>query len=77
MKPQHRQIFFAIDLSYNQYLDYYQGLASNVQVRAFDGRLVRLPAVRLKPFLTHNGIHGRFVLTMDQNNKFVSLKPFA
>jgi len=74
MAPPHKQFFFKLQISQQQYLQYYQGTANAVRVVSESGQKVQFPAVRLRPFLTHNGIEGRFCLTINSNNRFVSLK---
>lgn len=58
---------FHIDISSEQYLDYYRGTAKLVLVHLSDGRTVQFPASLLKKFVTSGGIHGRFVLTCDND----------
>ena len=69
-----RKISFGLSVSYDDYLSFYQGIASRVRLRADNGQIIVFPASRLKPFLSHSGVHGRFVITYDENNKFVSLE---
>ncbi|MFA6686896.1 MAG: DUF2835 domain-containing protein [Desulfuromonas sp.] len=66
-------ITFHLHISADEFLRYYQGQASRVRVTADDGRRLRLPAVRFRPFLERTGVHGRFRLEFDANNKFISL----
>lgn len=67
-------IRFRLDISADDYLAYYQGVARDVVVRAEDGRRVQFPAGALQPFITHQGIHGRFELCFDANHKLVGLQ---
>ena len=64
---------FRLDLSYDDYLAYYQGVARAVRVRSLDGRVVEFPASALRSFVTHDGVHGVFELTFDAAHKFISL----
>ncbi len=66
-------ITFQLNISAADFLRYYQGQASSVNVTAEDGRRIRLPAIRFRPFLGHTGVNGRFRLEFDANNKFISL----
>ena len=68
-----RKIRFHINLSYEEYFRYYQGAADSVRLRADNGQVVIFPANRLQPFIQHDGVHGYFEMTFDQNNKFISL----
>jgi len=69
-----KQFFFRLQISQQQYLQYYQGAANAVRVVSDSGQKVQFPAIRLRPFLTHSGIHGDFCLTIDPNNRFVDLR---
>ncbi len=68
------QLIFNVKISSQQYLKVYQGVASWVNIVAEDGRSLKLPAKHLRPFLTHDGISGRFLLTFDGNNQMTELK---
>lgn len=64
-------------ISAEQYLAYYRGTVKEVVARCSDGRNIRFPCTILKPFVTHNGIHGRFEISFDQNNKFKEIRRVA
>ena len=72
--PSKKQFTFRLQISQQQYLQYYQGTANAVQVVSECGQKVNFPAIRLRPFMTHDGIHGRFCLTIDGNNRFIDLQ---
>ena len=74
MTARQQQFRFSLTINQQQYLRFYQGTASNVQVVSECGRRLRFPASRLRPFLTHTGISGRFQLSIDANNRFLDLK---
>jgi len=71
---QHRHYFFRLHINQDQFLRHYQGAANSVQVMSECGKSLRFPASRLRSLLTHNGINGRFCLTVDANNRFVNLQ---
>lgn len=68
------QLVFNVKISSQEYLKFYQGVASWVHIVAEDGRRLKLPAKHLRPFLTHDGICGRFLLTFDDMNQMTALK---
>jgi hypothetical protein len=70
----HKTIRFALNLSYDQYLLYYQGLVRYVSVIADDGKSVAFPAGKVQPFLTRQGINGYFEMELTKENKFVRIK---
>jgi hypothetical protein len=71
--PQHQFIRFSLNLSHEQCLKIYQGLAKNISVLADDGRRIAFPAGNIQPFLTRQGINGYFEMELTAENKFVRL----
>jgi hypothetical protein len=69
-----RQFFFSVQISQQEFLKYYQGTADYALVTSECGHRLRFPALRLRPFLSQHGINGRFALTVDKDNRFVSLQ---
>jgi len=69
-----KEVRFRISIPSDDYLLYYQGVAKNVITRSEDGRSIQFPAKILQKFLTHDGIHGYFVLVYDDNGKFSSIR---
>ena len=67
-------VVFSISMSPDTYLQYYRGSAKNILVKAEDGRRIQFPANALQPFITADGIHGRFRLFFDKNHKFLKLE---
>ena len=57
-------------ISAEDYLAHYQGQANQVVARDTNGRAIRFPSNILQPFVTHEGIHGRFVIEFDAQHKF-------
>jgi len=72
--PQHQYIRFTLRLSYEQYLQVYQGTAKNISVVADDGRRIAFPARNIQSFLTKEGVHGYFEMELTAENKFISVK---
>ncbi len=68
---------FRLAIPAEKYLAYYAGAAKAVIVRASDGRRIQFPAEHLRPFVTHQGVYGEFVLVYDANNRLQSLKRVA
>jgi hypothetical protein len=67
-------IRFSLNLSCEQYLKVYQGIAKSVSVIADDGRRIAFPAGNIQSFLTKQGINGYFEMELTPENKFVSIK---
>lgn len=64
---------FSLKINQQDYLRYYQGAASTIQVYTENGQRLRFPASRLRPFLTHTGISGCFQMTVSSDNRFLDL----
>ena len=65
---------FSISITREEFRPYYEGRVHAAIVTTWGGTRVQLPAFRLRPFLTEEGIHGSFFLVLDDNNKFISLQ---
>ncbi|MBQ9275604.1 MAG: DUF2835 domain-containing protein [Succinivibrio sp.] len=65
--------YFSISMSKEQLLAVYSGSIRRVRVRTESGMVLDIDAEHLKNFTTMDGIHGRFKLTVDSRNRFVSL----
>ncbi|TRX75025.1 DUF2835 domain-containing protein [Pseudomonas mangiferae] len=66
-----------IALSAEQLRAVYQGHANRIMLRSRDGRRVSLPAHHLRPFLTHEGVHGSFVLDFSPDGELLALRRLA
>lgn len=69
-----QSLIFDIKISAHDYLRVYQGTAHRVKVRSRDGRSVSLPVRHLQPFLTHDGIHGSFIMAFNGQGQLLSLR---
>ena len=68
------RIRFSLNISSDDYLRYYRGSAHSVVVTSEDGRKVRFPASNLRPFVTHEGVRGRFELLLDEESRLLELR---
>ncbi|KJF86940.1 DUF2835 family protein [Photobacterium phosphoreum] len=69
-----RSFTFNVNISYNTFLQHYSGTASSVVVLTDTGLKLQLPAVRLRGFLTHAGIMGKFRVLVNNDNKFETIE---
>ncbi|QIK37903.1 DUF2835 domain-containing protein [Caldichromatium japonicum] len=69
-----QRLYFSLNIPRDDYLRYYRGAAARVMARAQDGRTLSLPASRLRPFVTHTGIQGRFCAVLGPDNRLISLE---
>ncbi len=65
-----RSVIVDLHISADQYLKLYQGVATSVLAYAQDGRRVRFPARILQPFVSREGVHGRFRILFDAEGRF-------
>jgi hypothetical protein len=68
---------FQLQITPEEYLDYYRGTIRHVIVRCATGQTVQFPASLLQRFVTPEGIHGTFALTCDDHYKCVGLQRLA
>ena len=69
-----RKIRVSLNIPSHQYLAYYEGAAEDVVAWSAEGRKVRFPARVLRPFVTHGGVVGTFLIAYDHQHKFVSIE---
>ena len=65
---------FDLEISPEEYLDYYRGVLKHVMVRCRSGQTVQFPASLLQPFLLPDGVRGHFVLTCDEQFRHAHLE---
>ena len=69
-----REVTVSLSISAQDYLAHYQGSVREVVALSSDGRKIRFPSTILQSFVSHGGIHGRFVISFDANNKFQNIR---
>lgn len=65
---------FSLHLTAEEYLQYYEGVAKAIQVRSRCGKTIEFPAGKMREFVLKEGVHGTFVMQLDNKNKFISVK---
>ena len=68
-----KSLVFTLAITPDEFLRLYQGTARNVVTRATNGQTVRFPANILRPFVTRDGVRGRFRISFDVNGKLISV----
>ncbi len=71
------EILLSLNISAEEILRYYKGAASVVTTQSIDGRTVRFPASRLRPFMTPAGINGLFAIRFDDEHKFIDMRQMS
>ena len=69
-----QQIIVDVDISPDEWIKLYQGVATDVHTRARDGRSVRFPARILSRFFLNDGVRGSFRILFDDAGKFTSIE---
>jgi len=65
---------FTMALSAQQIQAVYRGRARYILVESDEGLKLQLPAANFRNFVTADGIHGRFRVTIDASNKLQALR---
>lgn len=65
---------FILHLSAEEYLQYYEGMANSIQVRSRCGKTIQFPAEKMRNFVLKDGVHGTFIIQLDNKNKFLSVR---
>ncbi|MCL4538725.1 MAG: DUF2835 domain-containing protein [Bacteroidetes bacterium] len=65
---------FHLDISSEEFLNYYRGTAKQAVVQLANGLKIQFPASLLQQYVTSGGIKGRFVLTCDDDFKNAELQ---
>jgi hypothetical protein len=63
------EYYFTINASYHDCLRLYSGNKKHLVIRDEAGVKVSLPIHNIKPFITRQGIKGRFHLTLTEHQK--------
>jgi hypothetical protein len=68
---------FTLHLSAEEYLQYYEGVATSIQVRSHCGKTIQFSADKMREFVLQDGVHGTFIMQLDNKNKFLSIKKIS
>ena len=68
------KIIFNLAISAEAFLAVYQGRAKNISTIAVDGRRLEFSAEKVKSFLTHDGVYGRFEMELSETYQFVAIR---
>lgn len=60
-----KQFEFQLNITEQQYLNYYRGSVRQVIVKSTTGATIQFPASLITKFVTSSGIQGHFMLTCD------------
>lgn len=66
--------YFSIMLPESKWIRYYRGEVKMIQVTTTTGITVEISAHHFRRFTSQHGLYGFFKLTLDHNNRFLSLQ---
>ena len=69
-----REFKFRLNIPASEILAYYHGEVSKVIVTCFNGQSVQFPVHALRPYVTHHGVTGTFVMRLSPENKLLGLE---
>ncbi|MCZ6450102.1 MAG: DUF2835 family protein [Deltaproteobacteria bacterium] len=69
-----KEFRFNLNISWDEFMAYYEGVARDVVAVSDEGLTVRFSAYVLRLYLTGRGIRGEFILECDEHNKFSSIR---
>ena len=65
---------FNLHLSREEFLQYYEGVVKFIQVKSYCGKIIQFPADKMREFVLKDGVHGSFVIQLNDDDKFLALK---
>lgn len=68
---------FRLAIRPEKYLAYYEGAVHQIVVTLASGKRLQFPADALRPFVTHDGVYGEFVLRVNAENQLQDIKRVA
>jgi len=67
-------VIVSLAIAPDEYRRWYEGSAKDVVATSIDGRRVRFPAPILRPYVTRDGIKGRFRIWFDDQFRFEKIE---
>ena len=69
-----RAVLIRLAIPAEEYQRLYMGAVRDVLAHSEDGRRIRFPAMILRPYVTHSGVHGVFKILFDDSNRFQGIE---
>ena len=67
------QFIVELAISTQELLKYYRGAASQISAVATDGQTILFPVTAIQPFVTHEGVFGRFQLQVNSQGRLLKI----
>lgn len=71
--PETKLLVVKLAIEADEFVRLYKGTARSVVARATNGKTVRFPANILRPFVTRDGVRGRFKITFNASGKLIAI----
>lgn len=68
------ELFFRLNVGFNDFLKYYQGDATMVEVKDIEGRVLWINARHFRHYVTRDGIQGLFRMELDKQGELQLLQ---
>lgn len=69
-----RQFEITLNIPADEYLRMYRGEAETILALDTRGIPIQFPAAALRPFVTREGIHGKFLIRVDAASKLLDVQ---
>ena len=69
------QYIVELAISKKELLKYYRGTASQISALGSDGKTILFPVTAIQPFVTHEGVFGRFQLQVNSEGQLLKIGP--
>ena len=67
------QYIVELAISKQELFKYYRGAASQISAVATDGQTILFPVTAIQPFVTHEGVFGRFQLQVNSQGRLLMI----
>ena len=67
------QYIVELAISKQELLKYYRGAANQISAVATDGQTILFPVTAIQPFVTHEGVFGRFQLQVNSQCRLLKI----
>jgi hypothetical protein len=68
-----REYRFSLDMPYSELIPFYEGHIRDLIVTTWGGTRVRIAFHHFRPHIGHDGLHGRFAIILDENNRLLQI----
>ncbi|MEN8764138.1 MAG: DUF2835 domain-containing protein [Thiogranum sp.] len=70
----YKEYIVPLCITADAYRSLYSGDAQNVLAYDQEGRKIQFPASSLRPFVSHEGVHGTFIVRVNEQNKLAGIR---